>query len=168
MLLTPSNFVGELTIGQLASPFVETNLQWFIDKYEPIFYHAVIGEPLYLKMVEGLPDGDELTENKKWHDLKDRTIQYAAAFVWFHYVNNLMTATMGSGEFEIHAESATRKSPWAKMVHVWNEMSDAVKIKGTVLSPMLFWVHSNYAEFVPDLTLYDKYGLGRHENLFGI
>jgi len=73
MVLNPSHFVGELTIAQsgmhTASKFAFTEeLQWYVDKYEPIFYRAIIGETLYRLMLSGMtvavaPDKNEESES---------------------------------------------------------------------------------------------------------
>ena len=75
MILKPTIFVGELAIGRDDSAFVDENLQWYIDKYEPLFYRATIGERLYNEFVDGLKSMDS-TENdtvdvdEKWLELK--------------------------------------------------------------------------------------------------
>jgi len=165
MILKPSHFEGELTIGQAASEFATTNaLQWFINKYEPIFYHAIIGETLYIELVDNTEDEDEAAEPTEWDELKQRTEQLAAAFVWYFYTMDTNTSPTGCGEVSPMFESAVKKSAWPKMVKIWNELVDNME-------RVTNWVYQNrtkYTNFAPDIDLFMEYGMNRHENLYGI
>jgi hypothetical protein len=166
MILNPSYFEGELTIAQAVSEFAETTaLQWFINKYEPVFYRAVIGEKLYRQMIDGTGDADnDSEESLKWLELADKTAPLAAMFVYYFYTKNNNTQTTGTGEFASLSESGERKSPWTKRMDVWNEMVDSIE-------GVTQWIcdsENDYQDFAPDVELFLKYRLSTHENLFGI
>jgi len=142
MVLKPSHFVGELTIAQSGihtpSEFAFTEeLQWYVDKYEPIIYRILIGEKLYRLMIDGMteviiPDENneseviEPIEPNKWDILASHTVKIAAAFVWYHYMLDNNTQTTGSGEIVPLMESGTKKSAQPKMVRVWNQIVDSI------------------------------------------
>jgi len=64
MILKPHHFVGELTIGQAASEFAFTNeLLWYVEKYEPIFFRALMGYEMYGQMLQGMtPEPDNTSD----------------------------------------------------------------------------------------------------------
>ena len=164
MILTPSIFEGELAIGQNFSPSVEKNVEWFIKKYEPMYCHAVIGEKLYDELLDNLTPDPSPQESGDWDTLKDKLAYSCACFVYFHYMMNMITGTMGAGEFATNAENSERVSPWPKMVRRWNEMVDETP-------GIMKWIENNsdmYPEYSPDMKLYVAYGISRHENLWGL
>ena len=161
MLLNTSYFEGEITIGQASEFAVSHELQWYIDKYEPIFFHAAIGEILYQELAESM---QAETPDEKWTLLNDQITKYAAKFVWCKYVEDGNTVHAGIGVVQINSESATNKSAQPKFVRVWNEIVDNIpKVADWIIN------HGDvYETFDPDMNLYFENGLHRHENLYAI
>jgi hypothetical protein len=184
MILNPSYFEGELTIAQAGehtpSGFaLNSELQWYVNEYEPVFYRATIGETLYRQMIDGTEETESASEAEadmtepeepnKWLELVNHTAKYAAMFVWIYYMKDLNTITSGSGQTVPEYESGFRKSPQPKMVNIWNKMMDN-------LFPMTQWVcdrKDDYPEFAPDEDLFRKCFMNKkgeliYENLYGI
>ena len=165
MILTPSIFQGDISIGQQASEYVQPNIEWFISKYEPKYCHAVIGEKLYKSLPpspsKGGGVGDDVED--RWIELKEKLAYPCACFVYFHYMMDSRTTAMGGGEFGVMAENSERVSPWAKMVRAWNEMVDETP-------GIMKWIDQSgeYPDYLPDMKLYIKLGLSRYENMLGI
>ena len=166
MILNPSYFEGELTIGQVGEAVdddfaLSEAANVFVKKYEPIFYRATIGETLYRQILDGIePSSEPPPEQQKWLALAERTAPYAAMFVWFYYMQNSATQTSGVNEIE----GATPKPSQLKMARVWNEIVD--NIVG-----MAQWIcdrADDYPDFAPDIDLFRYYELHQHKNHFGI
>jgi len=172
MVLNPSHFEGELTIAQRGeyapSSFAFTSeLDWYVRKYEPIFYRAVIGEKLYQKMIDGMtPDDDE---PNVWNKLAKRTALLAAAFVWYNYMLDINTQTTGSGEVMPEFISGTRKSSQEKWIRIKNKLVESL---GHFAEWIYYELHI-YTDFNPDKDLFKELFLDDKdkliiENLYGI
>ena len=167
MILSPSIFEGEISIGQQFSPSVDRNVEWFINEYEPKYCSAVIGEKLYGELIDGLHIDDENSEiqiEERWLTLKEKLTSTCARYVYFHYMKNMVTGTMGSGEYATMAENSERKSPWLKMVSAWNKMVDETP-------GIRKWIDKKsdvYPDYLPNLKLYVELGISRYENMWGV
>ncbi|MDR1340827.1 MAG: hypothetical protein LBK58_12350 [Prevotellaceae bacterium] len=114
-------FEGEIMIGQLESPPVQESVQWFIDRYEPVFLREQLGVALYMEFVDGL--SRESVEDK-WITLKDMMEYPAAEYIYCKYMRNQSMETSGVGAVLTDVDTARRVSPWEKIVHAWNDMID--------------------------------------------
>lgn len=126
-IISPSNFKGERSIAQVEQQQVSQNVQWFIDKYEPIFLKKLLGDTLYKEFVDGLNEDQILP---KWTDLRDGTDLKAMLidFVYYYYQNNNLTNTGGVGESKIKSDNAIAASPYPKMINAWNEMVNMARL----------------------------------------
>jgi predicted protein tyrosine phosphatase len=117
-------FEGEIEIGQLESPPIQENVQWFIDRYEPAFLQEQLGNKLYAEFVDGLSQG---TVADKWQELKDLLEYPAAEYIFCKYMRNQSVDTSGMGTVLTDVDTARRVSPWGKIVHAWNDMIDIME-----------------------------------------
>ena len=186
MILNPSYFEGEIAIAQAgthtASEFaLNSELQWYVDKYEPIFYQATIGQVLYKQMLEGrtIPivkeedsedttdsETEELpTEPNKWDMLVEQTAKHAASFVWCKYMERIQTQTSGSGEVHPLFESGHKKSAYPIIKDVWNELLVSIH-------SMAQWIYdreNDYPLFSPDKALFIQVFINEGiKNLYGL
>ena len=139
-VLNPEYFVGELTVAQAVSEFAASNsLQWFIDKYEPLFYKATIGLTNYQQMLEEAKTSEQ------------KTAPYAAMFVYYHYMLDLTIPTPANEEFNILLKKSTAGAIKRKLVMIWNEIVDNI-----------------YCLPEQDKELFEKLELGKYKNYFGI
>ena len=185
-ILKPHHFVGELTIGQAVSEFAFTNdLQWYIDKYEPVFFRALCGIDLYQQMLFGMTPEPEETdeppeteeesggesepvEPNEWDRLAEVVLPYLTMFVWYKYNIDNHTHPAGLGEVSQRFESAEKKSNQVKMVRVWNELIDHF----VGLAQWIVDREEEYPDFDPDVQLAIYHRLvveeTERENLYGI
>jgi hypothetical protein len=135
-----SFFYGNLQVAQLQQKSVADSLQWFIDTYEPEFLQYLLGLQLYEAFIAGieedpidskwlfLRDGGNFTGwngyPKKWVGLNSPI----AAYVYYHYMRDLQTQTMGVGETRAASQNAIMASASEKICVAWNKMSEQVKI----------------------------------------
>lgn len=64
-----SYFVGELEIPNTADQPVTERIDWFIQKYEPIFLQHLLGYPLYKAFVQGVTVTPPATPDARWLNL---------------------------------------------------------------------------------------------------
>lgn len=105
-LIDLSYFQGELYIGQSSQEYVQDNLNWFIDKYEPVYLKEVLKD----KVSE-----IDLSSN----EVSKKAISY---YIYYHYVRNEYFQRAGIGETKPNAENATVVAPNYRSVYAWNEM----------------------------------------------
>lgn len=122
-IVSPQDFQGENKIAQVgALPAVQQSVQWFIDKYEPLFLSALWGDALYNEYVAGiavLPDPDQ-----KWIDLQNnpKLKQMIVNYVYFWYMRNLTTNSVGSGEVKPENDNSRPTNSKDKQTKAWNDM----------------------------------------------
>lgn len=123
MIITTNIFQGELTIGQITDPVVSDKVQLFIDEYEPEFLKKLLQNNLYNAFIDGLSQ-DPIEQ--RWIDLKETVTPMIACYVYYWYMRNSKTQTMGIGEVRINPELSTNINPSEKMAFIWNKMVDKV------------------------------------------
>lgn len=120
-IITPANFNAENAIGQREQAPVASLIQSFIDKYEPIFLKKLLGLKLYNDLVAGLavePVDPKWTFIVDDTELKPMLVDY----VYYWYMGNDKTVTVGSGQAKSKLENAHLASNEDKRVRAWNEM----------------------------------------------
>jgi len=115
-----SDFKGEINIANTSDMFVAQNVQWFIDKYEPIYFTQLLGADLYLLLKNGLLEDPILT---KWTELV-ANIKGAANFIYCKYIKNEFSQTVGTGEVKTKGANSYPYNPNVKIARAWNEMLD--------------------------------------------
>jgi hypothetical protein len=84
-----------------------------------------------------------------------------ANYVYWHWIKDQNTQTVGMGEVSSKSENAINVSPATKMVRAWNEMSDW-------LSDLYYFMQTNYQTY-PEWRFSDSYwSQFRKTNTFGI
>lgn len=153
MLIDKSYFVGELNIPNTDKPYILQRLALFINKLEPGLLQDILGYELYKAYSVGtasydadgsnsliagrwidLIEGKEYTgtDNKlhKWKGLvyehADQLYSLIANYIYWHWIKDQTTQTVGLGETASTAENAQLVSPATKMVNAWNEMSEQI------------------------------------------
>lgn len=131
-LIDGTFFIGELTIPHLDTVGVSERLDVFIKKYEKIFLTLLLGESTYNDFMAGL---EENPIPAKWQTLKDLLVDSTdkespiANFVYFHWMVDKITQTVGLGESKAKAENSTIVNNDPKRVRAWNEMVIWVRSK---------------------------------------
>lgn len=124
-------------------------LTWFIEKYEPIFLKDLLGYDLWklvdtqitqeeenspatpLPRLDRIINGYEYTGQNakvyKWRGLiftEGTTKQSMIAnYVYWHWLKDQVSQTVGLGESATQAQNATLVSPTIKMNRAWDEIS---------------------------------------------
>lgn len=120
-IISPSNFIGEINIPNLDSPGISSNLNGFINKYEPKYLKLVLGNKFADDFAAGLlvdPIEQRWTDLKNLPELKEAIADYVYCF----WIKNQVTMTTGTGEVKTKNENSTIVNPTQKMVRAWNEM----------------------------------------------
>lgn len=115
-------------VGSMVQAVNEQSLDWYIEKYEKRYLNELLGENLYLKMIDGI----NRQEDNEWSRLKDRIFQEtdygkyspAADYVYFYAVREMQTQTSSKGEVRGRQDHASVVSVYDKLVRVWNDMVD--------------------------------------------
>ncbi|MBA3971804.1 MAG: hypothetical protein H0X46_06600 [Bacteroidetes bacterium] len=143
-IIDTSYFQNELSIGQITSPSVIAAVALYIEKYEEEYLSNMLGYELYKEYKAGiavlptplviwtnLRDGVEYTyydSLTKWKGLKFTTGTLKrspiANYVYYNYLKDTVSFTMGSGEVKPQSTAVVNVSPMSKMVRAWNEMVD--------------------------------------------
>lgn len=126
-IIAPSDFKAEVTIAQTENPYMVTNVQDFIDKYEPKFLRSLLGLELATEFIAGLAVLP--TPEEKWTYLRDNTDlkDMLKDYIYYWYKRNENTKSMGISEVKPKAENATTVDGNNKMVKAWNEMSNMAR-----------------------------------------
>jgi hypothetical protein len=142
MIVTPSDFQGKLSIGQLEHPDVAARVQLFIDEYEPLYLSNLLGDELsqsfeagYVKELAGdfvLAGGywrdagvwiDDLEwPEQKWTHLADKIKRPCILYIYYKYREDNVTQYAGVGEVLNKSENAVNMPVDYKMIRAWNEM----------------------------------------------
>lgn len=121
---------------------VKADLDQAILDYEPIFLKKAFGYEFYRDLMAYVNDiahianpiFDNLLNGVEFTDLcgnlqKTEPLKYCTArFVFFELKNETLTKNTTSGEMVFKTENADVVSPINRLVQVWNEMVEAVKI----------------------------------------
>lgn len=143
MTIDTTYFEGELSMGQITSAPVIAAVNLFIQKYEDDLLTKLLGYELYKAYKAGiavtptpdvkwteLRDGKEYTNSNgrllKWNGLKfsNGSLKQSliANYVYFQYLKDNISFTMGAGEAKPKSSSSDNVNPYPKMVRAWNEM----------------------------------------------
>ncbi|MDR2775630.1 MAG: hypothetical protein LBC19_12990 [Tannerella sp.] len=159
MIVKPSDFQGELSIGQVEHPDIAARVQLSIDKYEPLYLRKLLGNELAtLLKTEYAKEEPE----QKWRDLADKIKTPCTLYIYYNYVRGNVTLSTGVGEVLSKSENAVNMPVIDKSVSAWNEM---VKHNHDFLS----WVESDtYPEYDRKLHCCRDSDMCRMINAFGI
>lgn len=188
-LINETYFVGDLNIPNTSNPAILERLQWFINKYERKMLEDLLGYELWklldtqitqeeenspatpLPRLASLLDGTEYTDTggrlRNWRGLvyteSGAPCSLVANFVYWHWIKDQTTQTVGFGEVATQAQNATLVSPTVKQVSAWNEMSKQVQ-------ELWYFLNNNQADY-PEWVGWSKwpmYLLAAKVNQFGI
>lgn len=177
MLIDTSYFQGDLSLGQITSPAVVASVNLFIQKYEDDFLVKMLSYPLYKLYKAGIiaqvpdqryldiRDGVEYEYSgvtNKWQGLTfgDQLKRSPIAnYVYWHYIKDNNSFTMGAGEVKPENSTSENVSPKFKMIRAWNEMVHMNR----ELGQMIIARKDVYPEYMP---LYS--GMFKTVNEFGI
>lgn len=138
-IITYQDFKGEQKIAGTENLGTRENLQGFIDKYEPKFLKALLGNVLYQEFVTGLvpvevtPPTNPVTYlpiDPKWIALRDEfdVKQMLVCYVYYWYIQNQVTVTVSTGEVKPNNENSLMAQSWDKQVKAWNEMAQMTRL----------------------------------------
>lgn len=159
-LIDKTYFVGELDIANTNNANVEARLQWFIDKYEPEFLRLLLGADLYTSYVAGITVVDPDPVPAEWLALQnfEGFKKAIACYVYFHYMRDQFTQTVGLGEVKPTAENATRDDSSFKMARAINEVVRWVKD-----NTLVEFINANVSDYpgwvMPESYTYWQYGV---------
>lgn len=112
----PNDFLaGEIQIANIA--LNTADIQWFIDKYEPIFLKDIMFTDLYAAYIASPADA-RFTDLINSPGFKDAIRGY----VYFYYQRNLVSQTVGVGESKSKAVNAVASSSVNKQSKAFNDM----------------------------------------------
>lgn len=145
MTIDTTYFEGELSLGQITSGAVTAAVNLYIEKYEDLLLTRLLGYELYRDYKAGiavvptpLTKWTELRDGKEYTNSYDVLTKYRglkftsgslkqspiANFVYYHYLKDNISFTMGAGEVKPKSNSSDNVNPYPKMVRAWNEMVD--------------------------------------------
>jgi hypothetical protein len=144
-LIDASYFYGNLNIAQLNQKSVTDSLQYFIDMYEREFLTKVLGLQLYDAFILGMAATPPV--DAKWQWLMDggnytgyngypkfwvgfyNNANYSpiACYIYYHYMRDLQTQSMGAGEAKATVQNAISASVSQKCADAWNLMGSQVE-----------------------------------------
>ncbi|MDR2653164.1 MAG: hypothetical protein LBC68_12795 [Prevotellaceae bacterium] len=119
MIITPAIFEGEITVGQVEFDGKAAQVQWFIDKYEPLYLAKLLGKSLANEL---LTEYAKEIHDEKWNILADKVKMAIAYYVYYYFQKNDATVSVGAGEETPQTENGTRATNVYKTVWAWNEM----------------------------------------------
>ena len=117
---------GTVGVGRMLSAVAESDLSYYIDKYEREFLIILLGNKLYEAFIAGLEEPD----NAKWMNLKNRIYitsgpypySPAANFVYFNMIAHNVTTTTMKGEVIPLQDYAKNASAKQKLADAWNDI----------------------------------------------
>lgn len=145
-IIQPALFIGENNIPNKNE--IGENLQWFIDKYEPLFLTELLGVELYTELKANITDARFVALLPY---LKPAIVDYV---YWFYLADqNTVTATTGGAKPK--QQNSANASSYPKMVRAWNEM---VKLNRETNK----FLHDNatypeYTKVIPEWYYYDNW-----------
>lgn len=122
-IITSTVFIGEISIANRDQPAVQSAIAIFIAKYEPKFLKQLMGETMYADYLLGIAE-DPIPE--KWVTLQNLCKPALASYVYYWYIRDQVSQTVGMGQVKPAGENGTIVTPMYKMVRAWNEMVDEV------------------------------------------
>lgn len=180
-LIDSTYFFAELLVAQKSDSSVSSSLTMFIDEHEKRLLNDLLGYELYKAYAVGIlattqkyidiRDGKEYTNRSgilsKWVGLKftDGTAKKSliANYVYWHWMQNEVTITTGTGEKVAASQNAVYANAGNKMRRAWNQMVDWNR----ELAEFLLSNQTDYPEFV---THYSRITISllKKQNLLGI
>jgi len=126
-IITPNDFKGEQSIGQVSNPGTFQSVQIFIDQYEPEFLKKLLGVTLSNLFLAGL-ESDPI--NERWVELRDQTDlkQMLVRYVYYWYTRDNVSFTAGTGEVKAKNENSNPISPALKQCKSWNDMVSMARL----------------------------------------
>jgi hypothetical protein len=176
-----SYFFGPLHVAQKSDSAVSGSLTMFIDEHEDRLLTDLLGYDLYKAYKAGIAnstqiykdirDGKEYTNragiSTKWRGLiytvGSAKKSLIANYVYWHWMQNEVSSTTGTGEKVAANQNAVNVSPAGKMVEAWNEMVTMI----WDLIEFLLTKESDYPQFQEQYSRIHC-GLLKKQNLFGI
>lgn len=131
MILSNTDFVGEVLIPNNTNADVILYINQYIDEYEPEFmkkilgyalYKAYLADPLnaiYVKLIDGDEYTDEDTVLQQFRGLKFSLVRY----VYWKIMASKVSQHTGTGTFISQSDQMTPVSPNKRMVTAWNQMA---------------------------------------------
>lgn len=132
-IVVPADFVGEVNIPNTGDTYLGTNsnVQYFINKYEPIFLENLLGYDLYQLYLIGItpvpvePATNPVTYQpiaQIWINIQTMAKPLLINFIYYYYKLDEVTYSSSTGESRTKSENSTSESPGKKMQLRWNEM----------------------------------------------
>ncbi|KIO75579.1 hypothetical protein TH53_19770 [Pedobacter lusitanus] len=120
-IITYNDFKGEQNIAAISNIGIRESLQVFIDEYEPLFLESLLGDALAAEFVAGLALAPI---DPKWLFLRDNTSlkKMLVCCVYYHYRQNEITLTSGTGEVKSKNENSNPVNVIDKCTKSWNNM----------------------------------------------
>lgn len=119
-IVASSDFQGELQIANKSQEDVSADLTWFITNYEPEYLKNLLGTEFATLFIAGLA-ADPVEQ--RWTDLVTPELKRAiASYVFYWYIRDQDTQTVGVGQAKSNAVNATVVSAGAKLVKAWFKM----------------------------------------------
>lgn len=115
-ITSPNDFIGQNNIPD--KDLIAQNLQWFIDKYEPILLAKLLGDALYALLVTSPTDARFVAIIEPY--LHPAAIDY----IYWYYLEDQGIQLTSMGASQAKKKNAISVSPYPKMVRAWNEMAD--------------------------------------------
>lgn len=129
-IITPAIFKGEITIAQTENPYMVTNVQDFIDEYDPKFLKELLGLALYNEFIAGLAVTPVEDIDAKWIALRDEfdLQKMIAYYVYYWYKRDETTQSGGISENKPKSQNASPTNSVDKQVNAWNKMVDLTRL----------------------------------------
>ncbi|SHF49851.1 hypothetical protein [Dysgonomonas macrotermitis] len=118
-------------LGSLMQSVGESNLNYFIAKYEPECLSLILGEDLYSAFIDGLYEDPN---NEIWINMKDALFRKegkygfspVANYVYFYAMKDSRSKTTPKGEISEASSFSESKDNQFKMINAWNDMCTQV------------------------------------------
>lgn len=124
-IVVPADFIGDVNIPNTGDTYLGTdsNVQFFIDKYTPIFLESLLGYDLYQLYLAGIA-ADPI--DPKWTNIQTIAKPLLLNYIYYWFKRDEYTYSSGIGESKTKGENSTMVSPGFKMQSRWNEMVTGV------------------------------------------
>lgn len=119
-IITPDDYQGEINIANTDEASVISNVNWFIDEYEPIYLGLLLGDTLASELIAGLAADPVLPI---WSDLAAKLKPALLRYVYWFYQNDKIVYSSGQGSKKPNSENAANATSWGKMTTQWNKMA---------------------------------------------
>lgn len=116
MITTVNDFIGQNNIPDKAT--YGENLQWFINKYEPVLLMKLLGSDLYTAYIAD-------PTNARFVAIIETYLHPALVdYIYWFYLEDQGIQLTSLGASQSKKQNAITVSPYPKMVRAWNEMAD--------------------------------------------